>query len=91
MPWKVVENEFKKTAEPGVLVFYEDPIPGPQGEQGPKGDKGDKGDPGDIEKAWPVSSVIGMVDEKDPAEALGFGKWEKQEELGKILFWKRTA
>jgi hypothetical protein len=55
-----------------------------------KGEKGDKGDPGDIEKAWPEASVIGTVDGKDPAELLGFGKWE-EEKLGKITFWKRTG
>lgn len=53
--------------------------------------KGEQGEPGDIEKAWPETSVIGVMDGKNPADLLGFGKWEEEEKLGKIIFWKRLA
>jgi len=48
--------------------------------------KGEKGDPGDLEKSWPVASVMGTVDDKDPTDLLGFGKWEVEQKLSKIKF-----
>ena len=69
------------------LVWVKEDMKGNPGAQGPPGPQGDPGKP---ELAWPLDSVFCVANEKEPADLLGFGKWEliiKEP----VFMWRRVG